>query len=147
MHPKYRTIGLGQRLVRETLPLAGTPCVETIAVMTKYNPFFEKAGMKRVQETQPALEAIAIRDILAGLGFNTTLLGSEKYTPSKLTTLTHSESLTVKQAFKQHAHLRFMKEFFYHQPYGKRELISNGGDSNAGETCKTYPCHGIATTG
>jgi ABC-type ATPase with predicted acetyltransferase domain len=43
VHPKYRTIGLGQCLVRETLPLVGTPCVETIAVMAKYNPFFARA--------------------------------------------------------------------------------------------------------
>ena len=47
VHPKYRTIGLGVKLVRETLPLAGKPYVETTAVMTRYNPFFERAGMKK----------------------------------------------------------------------------------------------------
>jgi GNAT superfamily N-acetyltransferase len=44
VHPKYRGIGLGAKLVQETLPLAGTPCVEAIAVMARYNPFFEKTG-------------------------------------------------------------------------------------------------------
>jgi len=39
VHPKYRTIGLGSKLVRETLSLAGTPYVELVAVMAKYNPF------------------------------------------------------------------------------------------------------------
>lgn len=27
---------------------AGTPCVELIAVMAKYNPFAEKAGMRKI---------------------------------------------------------------------------------------------------
>jgi len=30
IHPKYRTIGLGAKLIRETLPLAGTPYVEMV---------------------------------------------------------------------------------------------------------------------
>ncbi len=48
IHPKYRTIGLGAKLIRETLPLAGTPYVELIAVMAKYSPFAEKAGMQKI---------------------------------------------------------------------------------------------------
>ncbi|MEM1515211.1 MAG: GNAT family N-acetyltransferase [Candidatus Bathyarchaeia archaeon] len=44
VHPKYRSIGLGQKLVKETLPLIGTRFVEIIAVMVKYNPFAEKTG-------------------------------------------------------------------------------------------------------
>ena len=35
--PKHRTVGLGAKLVRETLPLAGTDYVEMSAVMAKYN--------------------------------------------------------------------------------------------------------------
>lgn len=53
VHPRYRSIGLGVKLVRETLPLAGTPYVETLAVMARYNPFFEKAGMVRVDSPPP----------------------------------------------------------------------------------------------
>ncbi len=48
VHPKFRSIGLGMRLVRESLPLVSKKYVETTAVMAKYNPFFEKAGMKRI---------------------------------------------------------------------------------------------------
>jgi ABC-type ATPase with predicted acetyltransferase domain len=40
--PKYRTIGLGVKLAKETLPLTGTTFVEMPAVMAKYNPFAEK---------------------------------------------------------------------------------------------------------
>jgi ABC-type transport system involved in cytochrome c biogenesis ATPase subunit/N-acetylglutamate synthase-like GNAT family acetyltransferase len=45
IHPKFRGIGLGEFLVRETLSRAGAKVVEVLAVMAKYNPFFEKAGM------------------------------------------------------------------------------------------------------
>ena len=48
IHPKFRGIGLGAFLVRETLPLVNTKVVEVLAAMAKYNPFFEKAGMIRV---------------------------------------------------------------------------------------------------
>jgi len=122
VHPKYRTIGLGQKLVRETLSLAGTCYVETTAVMAKYNPFFERAGMTKIQEATPPKQAIAIREVLTKLGFNVTLLGSEKYVLFQLESLTDSEISAVRQAFMKNSHLRFLKEFFYHQPYGKRQL-------------------------
>jgi GNAT superfamily N-acetyltransferase len=44
IHPKYRTIGLGAKLIRETLPIVGTPYVEMIAVMAKYSLFCRKSG-------------------------------------------------------------------------------------------------------
>jgi ABC-type ATPase with predicted acetyltransferase domain len=50
IHHKYRTIDLGEKIIRETLPQAGTPYVELVAVMAKYSPFAEKAGMKKVVE-------------------------------------------------------------------------------------------------
>jgi len=122
VHPKYRTIGLGQKLVRETLEKCGTTYVETTAVMARYNPFFERAGLIKIQEATPPKQAIALREVLRNLGFNITLLGSEKYVLSQLKYLTDAELSIIRQAFIRNAHLRFMKEFFYHQPYGKREL-------------------------
>jgi len=122
VHPKYRTIGLGQRLVRETLPLAGTPYVETIAVMAKYNPFFERGGMQKIMEQPTSKHALAIREVLSNLGFNPTLLASEKYVLNKLHSLSEEQLQDVRRAFIENMHVRFMKEFFYHQPYGKKEL-------------------------
>ncbi len=69
VHPKYRTIGLGSKLVRKTLCLVGTPYVEMPAVMAKYNTFTEKAGMVRVAELPPTKEAYAIGETLRRLGF------------------------------------------------------------------------------
>jgi ABC-type lipoprotein export system ATPase subunit/GNAT superfamily N-acetyltransferase len=121
-HPKYRTIGLGQRLVRETLPLVDTPYVETIAVMAKYNPFFERAGMQKVIEQSPPKHALAVREVLSNLGFSSALLGSQKYVLNKLGNLSDEQLWEIRRAFIQNIHLRFLKEFFYHEPYGKREL-------------------------
>ena len=45
---KYRSIGLGVKLVQDTLHMLDTPYVEIMAVMANYNPFPEKAGMMRV---------------------------------------------------------------------------------------------------
>ena len=48
IHPKFRGIGLGEFLVKQTLPLVNAKVVEVLAVMAKYNPFFERAGMVKV---------------------------------------------------------------------------------------------------
>ena len=78
VHLKYRTIGLGSKLVCETLAKAGTPYVEMPALMAKYNPFAEKAGMRKIAEQPPPKEALAIAEVLSKLGFNIHLLGKQK---------------------------------------------------------------------
>jgi len=121
IHPKYRTIGLGSKLVKETLHLAGTPYVEMPAVMAKYNPFAEKAGMQKIVEQPPPKEALAIAETLNKLGFNIHLLGSEKYVLQKLQALSSKEIAQIKEAFIKHSHARFMKYFFCHLPFGLKE--------------------------
>jgi ABC-type ATPase with predicted acetyltransferase domain len=64
VHPKYRTIGLGSKLIKSTLGLVGTEYVEMSAVMAKYNPFGEKAGMIRVAVQDPPREALRVLDVL-----------------------------------------------------------------------------------
>lgn len=84
VHPKYRTIGLGIKLVKETLPLAPTPCVETIAVMARYNPFFEKAGMQKIAESKPNPNVLIAIEELRKLGFNPIMLSSVNYNINKI---------------------------------------------------------------
>jgi ABC-type lipoprotein export system ATPase subunit/GNAT superfamily N-acetyltransferase len=124
VHPKYRTIGLGAKLVKETLPLAGTPYVEMPAVMAKYNPFAEKAGMQKVAEQPPPKEARKIAESLMQLGFNIQLLGSEKYVLTKLQTLTNKDIAVIREAFIKHSHARFVKYFFCHMPFGKKKTYT-----------------------
>ena len=118
IHPKYRTIGLGVKLVRETLPLAGTPYIEMSAVMAKYNPFAEKAGMKKVALQPPSLEVRKVAGVLEELGFDCQLLSSGKYVAAKLAALSNSDLARLKQAFMQHKHPRFLKVFSFNMPYG-----------------------------
>jgi ABC-type lipoprotein export system ATPase subunit/GNAT superfamily N-acetyltransferase len=124
VHPKYRAIGLGSKLVRETLHLVGTPYVEMPAVMAKYNPFAEKAGMQKIAEQPPPKQALKIAQILQQLGFNIQLLGSEKYVLNKLQTLSEKDMTKIREAFIKHSHIRFMKYFFCHMPFGRKQAYA-----------------------
>jgi len=84
VHPKYRSIGLGAKLIRETLPLTGTAYVEIVAVMAKYNPFGERAGMKKVTKQEPSREILRVSRVLQEVEFNVQLLGSGNYVFQKL---------------------------------------------------------------
>jgi hypothetical protein len=66
--------------------LAGTPYVEMIAVMAKYSPFTEKAGMRKVAEQQVVESVSVVAKALSDLGFDLQLLGSERYVHGKLQT-------------------------------------------------------------
>ena len=121
IHPKYRTIGLGAKLIMETLPLAGTLYVEMVAVMAKYNPFAEKAGMRRIAEQQPTEGVLRISELLSDFGFDLQLLGSSRYVFSKIEELNPAQIGKLKEAFIKNKHPRFQKEFVVsrHQPFGK----------------------------
>jgi ABC-type lipoprotein export system ATPase subunit len=95
IHPKYRTIGLGAKIVRETLAKAGTPYVETLAVMAKYNPFFEKAGMRKIAESKPNQNLLNAIEQLHALGFNQTILGSLSYNLQKIHAAGKSEIVKI----------------------------------------------------
>ncbi len=45
IEPRFRSLGLATKLVRETMPLMNVPIIEASAVMGNINPFLEKAGM------------------------------------------------------------------------------------------------------
>jgi hypothetical protein len=104
--------------------MAGTEYVEMPAVMAKYNPFAENAGMQKIAQQPPPKEALKIAETLRQLRFNTQLLGSEKYVLSKLQTLSDEGIVKVREAFIRNSHARFMKYFFPHQPFGKREAYT-----------------------
>jgi ABC-type ATPase with predicted acetyltransferase domain len=101
IHPKYRTIGLGAKIVAETLPRAGKPIVETIAVMAKYNPFFEKAGMTKIAETTPNPHILKIVEKLRALNFNPVFLTSEQMNKKKLEQMTQEQVNRVKTVIKE----------------------------------------------
>jgi ABC-type lipoprotein export system ATPase subunit len=121
VHPKYRSVGLGCRLVRETLPLAGTRFVEMIAVMAKYNPFAEKAGMKRVAVQLPCKQALRVVEVLEGLGFSRDLLGCGNYLFNNFGRLSNEDIGGIREAFVENCHPRFVKCFGSRSAFGDRE--------------------------
>jgi GNAT superfamily N-acetyltransferase len=123
IHPKYRTIGLGALLIRQTLPLAGTPNVEMSAVMAKYNPFGEKAGMRRIVLQQPSRDAIRVSEALNELGFSPQLLGSQKYVITKLASLNPDQMRGLREAFCRNMHPRYMKEFKTGKIFGSKKVV------------------------
>jgi hypothetical protein len=58
---------------------------------------------------------------LQKLGLNTQLLSSEKYVLSKLQTLSEKEIQTIRDALIKNCHARFMKYFFCHMPFGRKQ--------------------------
>jgi len=100
IHPKYRTISLGAKIVAETLPHAGKPYVETIAVMAKYNPFFEKAGMTKIAETTPNPHILKTIEKLKKFNFNPVFLTSEKANLNKLQNMTKKQLEAVRTVIK-----------------------------------------------
>jgi len=120
IHPKYRTIGLGAKLIRETLPLTGTPHAELIAVMAKYSPFAEKAGMKKIAVQEPSKDVLRVAEGLKNLGFDLKLLGSQRYVFEKLAELDNDKLNMLRGYLQRCGHPRFRKEFAAsrHVPYG-----------------------------
>jgi len=98
IHPKYRSIGLGIQLVKETLHLVGRRHVELIAVMAQYNPFAEKAGMKLILLQEPHPSIWKTIDKLRVLGWDPVLMASEKYNLRKLKSLSPKGLEEVKKA-------------------------------------------------
>jgi ABC-type ATPase with predicted acetyltransferase domain len=129
IHPQYRSIGLGAKLIRETLTRAGTPYVEMVAVMAKYNPFAEKAGMEKIIFQTPGKEALKVSDQLEQLGFNPKLFGSQNYVINRLEKLTGQQIGLVKEVFVKNNHPRFSKEVVPSRnkmPFGTREAYVKG---------------------
>jgi ABC-type ATPase with predicted acetyltransferase domain len=92
-HPSWRGVGLGVRLVSETLHLCGADIVETEATMAVYNPFFEKAGMKlgSIEEVPYTDNHRLLDDTLRRYGFDPMLRISWQRIYEWLSNLTYEE--------------------------------------------------------
>jgi ABC-type lipoprotein export system ATPase subunit/GNAT superfamily N-acetyltransferase len=98
VHPKYRSIGLGSKIIEETLPLVGRRHIELIAVMAQYSPFAERAGMQRVLLTQPSERIVKALNSIKELGLNPALLSSRLYNERKLKELDEEGIEQLKEA-------------------------------------------------
>jgi len=115
IHPKFRGIGLGEFLVKETLPKVNAKVIEVLAVMAKYNPFFEKAGMLKMEYRRD--ENVAdkkIRAFLSECSFDLRLAKSKAYCHSFFSRLNERNRKLL---------LEYLREFVQ-QPFVKIKTVS-----------------------
>jgi ABC-type ATPase with predicted acetyltransferase domain len=118
IHPKYRSLGLGAGLVRETLGLCGTDSVELVAVMAKYNPFAERAGMRRIAVQVQAKQVLALAEILESVGLDRRLFSSVGHVQQRLKAMKEKDLDLVRATFAKCKNGPFLKVFFSAVPFG-----------------------------
>jgi len=126
IHPKYRSIGLGAKLVRNTLPICGTPYVETVAVMARYNPFFEKAGMVRVAERSGDPTIRKASEELEAMGFERYMQTSLEANIERLNTLSREEVDRVKEIILE------VSQVYYRRLIGGEKIYAVKEDRGGG---------------
>jgi len=100
LHPKYRGLGLAYYMLKEYFKLSQCKYIETVAVMAGYNPFFERAGMQRIETKTEASRTKQIKE-LEQYGFNTALLSSATYNQSIFDKLNIEQQDEVKRIVKK----------------------------------------------
>jgi len=114
IEPRFRSLGLASRLVRETMPQMQVPIIEAMAVMGLVNPFFERAGMKAFTAKIPVRCAQLI-EAFSMLGIEKKELIDAKHAQRKLDRLPAPDAEFIELQIK-----RFL------QSYGKRQNMSAG---------------------
>jgi len=110
IHPKFRGIGLGAYLVKETLPKVDVKVVEALAVMARYNPFFEKAGMARVDYSiDRRSNEKEVRRFLQSHGFDFDFAKSEAYCKTFFTKLSDDDKRKILEHLTAFARQPFIK--------------------------------------
>jgi len=110
IHPKFRGIGLGAFLVRETMPKVDAKVVEVLAVMAKYNPFFERAGMIRVDYKRDEVsEEKKIRRFLEARNFSLDFVRSKTYCRDFFGKLNEQDKKTMLDYLSEFASQPFIK--------------------------------------
>jgi len=117
IEPRFRSLGLAARLVRETMPLIIAPFVETLAVMGRVNPFFEKAGMTRY-DSPPSPACARLLEAFDAVGIDEQDLIGPELVQQKLDSLPDTRRPMLD--FIESEMARFL------QSYGRRRLMPPG---------------------
>ncbi len=116
IEPRYRGLGLASRLVRETMLKLNVPIIEALAVMGRFNPFFEKAGMKAYTDVIPS-RCVQMAEALSLLGIEGSMLLDAEAVERKLKKLGRQQTEFFERQVK-----------LFLQCYGKRRLMPPGPD-------------------
>jgi len=114
IEPRFRSLGLASRLVRETMPQMGVPIVEAMAVMGLVNPFFERAGMKAFTANMPA-RCVQLPEAFSLVGIEKRELIDPQKVQQRLDTLQKSEAQFVELQIRD-----------FLQSYGQRRYMPPG---------------------
>jgi len=114
IEPRFRSLGLASRLVRETMAKMDVPIIEAMAVMGLVNPFFEKAGMTTFTAKMPA-RCIQLLEAFSMAGIEKEELIDPREVQYKLDRLGPDEAEFIELQIN-----RFL------QSYGKRRYMSAG---------------------
>lgn len=110
--PAWRGLGLAAWLVRRTLPRLNVPYIESLAVMGRFNPFLEKAGMKRYP-TPDNKKTLRLALLLSELNIPPTLWHDPEAVHERIVTLNAADTARLERGI--HAFLG---------PFGKRRKMS-----------------------
>jgi hypothetical protein len=116
IEPRFRSLGLAARLVRQTMPLLNVPVIEAMAVMGLVNPFFEKADMKSFTAKTPA-RCVRLIEALSAVGIKQSRLIDADYVQYKLDRLPGEQSDFIEFEIRH-----------FLQCYGRRRTMPAGPD-------------------
>ena len=117
IEPRFRSLGLAARLVKETMPLMNVPFIEALAVMGRVNPFFEKAGMTRFGGP-PSVGCVRLMEAFSAVGIDERDLIDPRLVQQKLDAMLDARSSMLD--FIEREMTRFL------QGYGRRRLMQPG---------------------
>lgn len=117
IEPRFRSLGLAVRLVRETMPIMDVPFVEALAVMGRANPFFEKAGLTRYDAPISA-SCVRLIEAFSAVGVDEQDLIDPGIVQQKLNLML--DTRTSMLDFIEDEMTRFL------QSYGQRRLMQPG---------------------
>ena len=99
IEPRFRSLDLASRLVRETMPLVNVPIVEALAVMGWVNPFFERAGMK-AYKAKPSAAGVQFVEALSFIGIEQAELIDPELVQQKLEKLGDSHGRFIERQIR-----------------------------------------------
>ncbi len=116
IEPRFRSLGLASWLVRETMGEMDAAIIESLAVMGRVNPFFEKAGMKSYAGPMPA-RCVQMLEAFSVVGIEKEELLRPEKVEWKLATLGKAEAKFIERQIQ-----------CFLASYGKRRNMAAGSE-------------------